>query len=330
MDIEGASQTYHPERHGVLWLPDGNVVLATDSLLFRVHKSVLSLHSSVFKDMFDLPFTPAGNLDGNARQQLSATAAVTSCEEYEGLPMVSLAGDKGKEVAHLLLAAYDRGYYEQDNDNTPLEVVTALLLLSSKYDFANIRRHVIKHISRHYPITLPEYEALDGSSARIFGRARWECHFDLLRAAFKAQADILLPGLYYACSTFTTHQILEKTYFLDMICLKSLLVGKESLGSSIRTVMFMILRDSSSRNCSSPHGGCKFNASRILSFGNVFDTMDINDFKGRTVAEECLENFCQPCLEFITARTNEYRQVLWESLPGRFNLPSWSVLKTGT
>ncbi len=52
-----------PERHDLLWFPDGNVVLATDSLLFRVHESFLSLHSSVFKDMFDLPFAALGDVE---------------------------------------------------------------------------------------------------------------------------------------------------------------------------------------------------------------------------------------------------------------------------
>jgi len=191
---EGASQASHPEHHGVLWFPDGNVVLATDSLLFRVHKSFLSLHSSVFKDMFDLPFIPAGDLPGSSREQLDATAARSS-EEYEGLPLVSMTGDNGKDVAHLLRAVYERGYYDRDDDETPFEVVTALLLLSTKYDFTSIRRDVIKHISRHYPTTLEEYEALDGSDSRFFGRARHKCHFELLSVAFKAQADILLPGL---------------------------------------------------------------------------------------------------------------------------------------
>jgi len=107
MDVDivqqGESQKLRPEHHGVLWFPDGNVVLATDSLLFRVHKSVLSLHSSVFKDMFDIAFTPAGNFPGSSGEQVGAINARSS-EEYEGLPLVLMAGDNGKEVAHLLQA----------------------------------------------------------------------------------------------------------------------------------------------------------------------------------------------------------------------------------
>ncbi len=56
MDIDPKNENSltAPKRHDVLWIPDGNVVLATDSFLFKVHKGVLSMQSSVFKDMFDL------------------------------------------------------------------------------------------------------------------------------------------------------------------------------------------------------------------------------------------------------------------------------------
>ncbi len=46
--------TSSPKRHDKIWFPDGNVVLQTDTHLFRVHKSVLSLQSSVFRGMFEL------------------------------------------------------------------------------------------------------------------------------------------------------------------------------------------------------------------------------------------------------------------------------------
>ncbi len=43
----------HPKPHAIFWFADGDVVLATDKLLFRVHKRVLSQLSSVFKDIFE-------------------------------------------------------------------------------------------------------------------------------------------------------------------------------------------------------------------------------------------------------------------------------------
>ena len=43
------------QRHDDLWLSDGSVVLAAEDTLFKVHKSQLSRHSVIFRDMFTLP-----------------------------------------------------------------------------------------------------------------------------------------------------------------------------------------------------------------------------------------------------------------------------------
>jgi hypothetical protein len=38
-----------------LWFDDGNIILHAESTQFRVHRSILSASSSVFRDMFSLP-----------------------------------------------------------------------------------------------------------------------------------------------------------------------------------------------------------------------------------------------------------------------------------
>ena len=53
-----------PQRHDILWFPDGNVVLATDAYLFKVYKGLLSMKSSVFRDMFEAAEPPPGYSDG--------------------------------------------------------------------------------------------------------------------------------------------------------------------------------------------------------------------------------------------------------------------------
>lgn len=56
------------KRDREVWLEDGNVVLACESTVFRVHRSVLAAHCEVFKNMFTVY-----NEDSEADVGVSAT-----------------------------------------------------------------------------------------------------------------------------------------------------------------------------------------------------------------------------------------------------------------
>lgn len=98
---ESIDATYEsPKPHDTIWYFDGNVVLASDKHLFRVHKSILADRSTVFKDMFDLP-TPE---DQYGPQESRNEAS--NLDYWEGLPIVRMAGDSDEEVANFLSAVY--------------------------------------------------------------------------------------------------------------------------------------------------------------------------------------------------------------------------------
>lgn len=80
-----------------VWMDDGNVVIAAveddkkkgkTTHLFRCHKSVLSKHSPVFRDLFTMP-------------QSSDTKDI-----WEGFPLVTLP-DPAQDVRLLLRMLYD-------------------------------------------------------------------------------------------------------------------------------------------------------------------------------------------------------------------------------
>jgi hypothetical protein len=68
-----------------LWFDDGSIVLQAESTQFRVHRSVLSTHSEIFRDML---------------------AASQPVEEVEGCPVVRLP-DSAEDWTHVLRALYD-------------------------------------------------------------------------------------------------------------------------------------------------------------------------------------------------------------------------------
>lgn len=74
-------------RQDDLWFDDGSVVLKVQTTLYRVHRSTLTSHSTVFKDMFGLP-QPAGE------------------HAIEGCPIIDMP-DKATDFSLLLKAIYD-------------------------------------------------------------------------------------------------------------------------------------------------------------------------------------------------------------------------------
>jgi hypothetical protein len=71
------------------WFEDGNIVLQAEETLFRVHQSVLSRHSSIFKDTFAMPQPPS--------QENKYT---------EGCPVLPLS-DTAEDINNLLSLLYD-------------------------------------------------------------------------------------------------------------------------------------------------------------------------------------------------------------------------------
>ena len=84
------------KRHETYWLDDGNVILAVNDTLFRVHKSLLARHSTFFDGLFKVP-TP----------YLQAGEAEESPDHYEGLPIVKMVDDEVEGVEQVLRLLYD-------------------------------------------------------------------------------------------------------------------------------------------------------------------------------------------------------------------------------
>jgi len=78
-----------PLVQSTYWFDDGNVILHAENTQFRLHRSLLSRHSNIFKDMFSLP-QPATDPD------LSP----------EGCPVVFLS-DKVTDLECVMSVIYD-------------------------------------------------------------------------------------------------------------------------------------------------------------------------------------------------------------------------------
>ena len=78
-----------PVTRSDIWLDDGSVVIQAGFTQFRVHRTMLSRHSTIFKDMFSV--AQPGDLDPS----------------IEGCPLVHLS-DSPEDIRHILSALYDQ------------------------------------------------------------------------------------------------------------------------------------------------------------------------------------------------------------------------------
>ena len=89
-------------RHESFWFADGSIILATNSRLYRIHKGVLTSQSKFFRELFELPIDPD---DEDVTIELEEEADVG--DEYDGLPVVTMAGDEDDHVECLVKTLYD-------------------------------------------------------------------------------------------------------------------------------------------------------------------------------------------------------------------------------
>ena len=69
---------------------DGNIIIATDDMLFCVYMGILANSSQIFKDMFSIPLPKTQ-------------------EMFIGRPVVELQGETGEEFEIFLVAMFNRG-----------------------------------------------------------------------------------------------------------------------------------------------------------------------------------------------------------------------------
>ncbi|KZV72512.1 hypothetical protein PENSPDRAFT_351972 [Peniophora sp. CONT] len=138
--VEG-DQAYPPinemTKDSTLWYSDGNIVVGAGQTLFRVHKSILSQHSTVFGDMLG-GFPHSGDF-------------------VEGCPFVRLFGDDPAEVRCMLQEMY--GLRGREDRKVSIELLCALIRLGRKYDVAAMQKLGVSILRELYGPDLQPFKA---------------------------------------------------------------------------------------------------------------------------------------------------------------------------
>lgn len=191
----------------------------------------------------------------------------------------------------------------------------------------------MNHLLRHYPPSLSEFVAVDDDYACSFKGFRFSHHFNMLKVALVAEADSLLPGLYYTCSDFAIDDILtDAGKDLDVLPLRTLLQGRELLAKAARRVQWIYI--SESERCVKFHLHVpqeNFNHFRFEdpSPSEIFDTTDLKDIAGQKLTAHWPDRLCQACRPETERLVDEEREEVWRELPSYFGLSNWDILLAG-
>ncbi|KAF8558580.1 hypothetical protein OG21DRAFT_1455124 [Imleria badia] len=294
------------------WKEDGNIVLAAEGKYFRVHRSILSTYSEVFRDMFDCPHP------NEVEKEL-----VDLC------PVVHLH-DAATDVQIMLKALYDRSYPLPCFERMPISFVSVFLRLGEKYAIPGFIKEAkaklccayeptsistASFITPRFPLDL--FPAITDSDPY---------NFQLMNLLQEMGLKAPLPIAMYQCiasSPLTNivdgYQANDSFHSLSPDNLRSFIRMKDVL-ENYRVQLAKILCPSST--CLLLN--CKLNIRRLWS-------EDIN-----VVPPFCLwragwdKLFCESCTSSLKAKREAEMNKAWNKMPSAFGFDSWvEVRKSG-
>ncbi|KAF8883644.1 hypothetical protein CPB84DRAFT_1869389 [Gymnopilus junonius] len=290
-----------------IWLDDGSIVLEVDKVQFRVHRSVLSNHSSVFKGMFTLPSQPPDET------------------MVEGCCVVRL-DDQSRDWEALLRYIYYGPQYFRSRYDYPIEVLIASLRLGRKYEFEEFFSRAMGYLKYLFP-----YTYAFGEPGIDVGWVKNNI-FDLVNIAEELGEMELLPVFYYWClhhhhtlSIFGGWNRSDNTIcHLSAESQYTLAIGKEKLVTAIfdKTWAWLAsLRDVSPDECLSRNQCSEVRARHLEEALLIFRQSSLLLIP-LLHKDKLSQGFCTYCRQYLGGTTLK-REEVWKELPSYFGLPEW-------
>ncbi|KAJ7237044.1 hypothetical protein B0H12DRAFT_1190803 [Mycena haematopus] len=285
-------------RSDVIWHSDGSVVLQAQQTQWKVHWTVLALHSSYFRDLHARPHPPK-------------PSDIDECQVIE-------LSDDAQDVEDVLKALYIPTFYCKKILPLPLPVVRASIRLGRKYDFKDLLESAVARIMSEAPTTLEEYDARDDTAEFIENFYGME--LDLITLASENNLLAALPCLYYrAVKRWSPGMLFDEieaedgtVVSLPRVDLRRCLEGREN----ILVKQF--------------DPGYTYGWARKWKLDGCTDWQKCGTASDHGFADPDTEfQFCASCLQHITDSVDAGRKKMWEDLPYMFNLPPWNELKNG-
>lgn len=178
---------------------------------------------------------------------------------------------------------------------------------------------------------------MDDDTSLLFDDHRVNCHFALLGAAYRTNAHVLFPTLYFACSKNSIQHIIEESTRrgVPAECLYALLEGRERLLLNFYKQAASMERmvEAATAHITCIRGGNdRTSCLRDLLLSGIFFgefSTDVNLHFVRRSPEmfDFFNQACETCKTFMEGRIAWKRNAVWDKLPSNFGCPDWNVIR---
>ncbi|KAF7299315.1 BTB domain-containing protein [Mycena indigotica] len=306
------------QRSTDYWFDDGNIILQVESTQFRLAKSVLAMHSSVFRDMFSLPLPQDEPL-------------------VDGCPVVILCGDRSEDWTHLLAAVFPLQLFRTRNPT--LDQLSAILRLSKKYDIPLPRSDCVRRLKCEFPTTLAEHDQLDTGWMHIEipgDLSITQALVHLVNLAREVGLFSILPLLLYDIiiaaepgendhdNPNVLHHALRKLSTADEIaCLRF----HVRLMQPYHQTPLKWIESVPCVECTAAPK-CSVKIDLLLGLALNAPNALIHEFLTQWDShDDWSSKVCEKCLIVAKAVHETARQKFWDRLPSFFELPEWEELR---
>ncbi|KAI0370988.1 hypothetical protein BV20DRAFT_943153 [Pilatotrama ljubarskyi] len=177
-----------PRKDDELWFEDGNLILVTRDIKFRIYKGPLVAHSPVFKDMLSLPQPPTATLK---------PVGVEMDDSGDGSCAVVPLPDSPEDIRHFLRVLIPGQTLRIGPMDPSFDEISACMRLGHKYQCDQMVQRSIDYLKRYYPDDIDVWMSKD----RPLDPPRFEPihHIGVVNLARTIGADALLPVALARC-----------------------------------------------------------------------------------------------------------------------------------
>ncbi|KAF8903484.1 hypothetical protein CPB84DRAFT_1677981 [Gymnopilus junonius] len=307
-DVSGTSYDVTKSKY---WFDDGNVILQAENTQFRVHRSVLSNHSVVFRDMFTMP------------QPAPLDPLVDGC------PVVSLS-DKTADIGHVMSLFYENFKSHDMRDLMLFPHLAAILRIGKKYQIDHLQAEGLKRLRDEFPKDLDSWDVSFDKQVQLHYVAD-NCE-NIINLAHEVSVETVLPVVYLSyLNTQDSEGFSEYSKkaprLLNEKAAQACLKGRERLIRKFLEIVKGWLVDPGiipAATCIRGPACLNRKVEAILKIpGMDFETLNILE----PLSPLYTTLLCCNCIHALIERYDEAREDIWRDLPTYFDLPEWDELE---